>query len=272
MGQVIIQNETTLNPISLIGKEAGICWGADVTNEEKNYKRGMDCIKSNHGRTMEFPDVYMVLDGYSARVIREFYTHIGGAPTRLQASTRYIDYEHGFDCIVPTSVSKSASATLIYLDAVDKLQKSLQSLDDIGIPREDTAMLLPLGMTTKIVVKINSRTLTDMSRQRMCNRAYWEYRILFNDICEALSEYSEEWATFVKINFMAKCDACGYCVEARCCGKKPTKEAFFKTYSIGLALEQLYRGEKTVSDISEEVSDYIQQIIEKEVNERLAEK
>lgn len=268
MGKVIIQEETTLYPISLIGKEAGICWGADVTNEEKNYKRGMDCIKSNHGRTMEFPDVYMVLDGYSARVIREFYTHIGGAPTRLQASTRYIDYEHGFDCIIPTSVSKSASATLVYLDAIDKLQESLKSLDDIGIPREDTAMLLPLGMSTKIVVKINSRTLTDMSRQRMCNRAYWEYRILFNDIYKALSEYSEEWATFVKINFMAKCDACGYCVEARCCGKKPTKKEFFRTYNIGLIIQQYLESKRTLSEVSESFEETIKKIIEEELQKQ----
>lgn len=87
---------TTRNPITMIGTEAGICWGADTTNEEKNYKRGIDCLENEHGRTFEFPDVYAVLDGYSARVIREWYTHIGGAPTRLQASTRYIDYEHGF--------------------------------------------------------------------------------------------------------------------------------------------------------------------------------
>lgn len=265
MGRVIIQEETTLNPISLIGKEAGICWGADVTNEEKNYKRGLDCIKSNHGRTMEFPDVYMVLDGYSARVIREFYTHIGGAPTRLQASTRYIDYEHGFDSICPTTVSKNPTATLVYLDAMDKVKEALKDLDDMGIPREDTAMLLPLGMTTKIVVKINARTLTDMSRQRMCNRAYWEYRILFNDICKALSAYSEEWAIFVENNFMAKCDVCGYCIEARCCGKKPTKEKFFETYNMGLVIQKYLEGKTTLEEISEEFSELITKIITEQV-------
>ena len=61
----------------MIGEEAGVCWGADITNQEKNYKRGLDCLESEHGRTFEFPDVYMILDGYSARVIREWYTHVG---------------------------------------------------------------------------------------------------------------------------------------------------------------------------------------------------
>ena len=241
MGKVTIQEETTLTPISLIGKEAGICWGANTLDTDKNSTRGLDCIHSNHGRTLEFPDVYMVLDGYSARVIREFYTHIGGAPTRLQASTRYIDYEHGFDYIVPTSISKSAAATLRYLDTIDKIQEGLQRLDNMGIPREDTAMLLPLGMTTKIVVKINSRTLMDMSRQRMCNRAYWEFRQLFKDIYDALYNYSEEWKTFVTENFMAKCDACGYCIEAKCCGRKPKKEDFFALVEDGKKFRKMIK-------------------------------
>ena len=92
MGQITIQEETTKNPITLIGKEAGICYGSDISNSEKNYKRGINNLKSGHGRTMEFPQIFLTIDGYSARVIRELYTHIGGAPTRLQASTRYINY------------------------------------------------------------------------------------------------------------------------------------------------------------------------------------
>ena len=92
MGTVTILEETTKNPISLMGQRAGVCWGADVSNQDKNYKRGLDCMKSGHGRVLEYVNVEMIIDGYSARVIREWYTHIGGAPTRLQASTRYINY------------------------------------------------------------------------------------------------------------------------------------------------------------------------------------
>ena len=82
---VKIQDYTTLNPLQMIGKEAGICWNAPTDSIKANKRRAIDCIKSNHGRVIEFPDVYMIIEGYSARVIREFYTHIGGSPTRLQA-------------------------------------------------------------------------------------------------------------------------------------------------------------------------------------------
>ena len=41
--------------------------------------------------------------------------------------------------------------------------------------------------------KHNLRNLMDMSRQRMCSRAYHEYRALFSGLCRELSGYSEEW-------------------------------------------------------------------------------
>lgn len=221
MGNIKILLETTTDPISLIGRMAGVCWGADITNAEKNYKRGLDCIKANHGRTLEYVDIFAVIDEYSARVGREFYTHIGGAPTRLQASTRYIDYEGGFKFVVPPSVKRTASAEKVYNEAMAKILSSMQTLEALGIPREDCAMLLPLGMETKIVDRRNLRNLMDMSRQRMCNRAYWEYRILFKDYIDALANYSNEWNVIVnelKL-FKPKCEELGYCPENKGCGK-----------------------------------------------------
>lgn len=220
MGTVKIQCFTHKNPISMIGEEAGVCWGADTSDPEKNYRRGIDMLESGHGRTFEFPDVYMVLDGYSARVIREWYTHIGGLPTRLQASTRYIDYENGFSYVTPPSIKGNPAALKVYEWLNRCIQIGLKMLEHLGVPREDSALGLPLGMTTKIVCKHNLRNLMDMSHQRMCSRAYHEYRGMFDDICAALREYSEEWAYLVDNYFMPKCEYFGYCQEKNSCGKK----------------------------------------------------
>ncbi len=224
MGNVIVLEETTKNPITLIGRRAGVCWGADVADDSKNYRRGIDCITSNHGRTLEYVNVEMIIDGYSARVIREWYTHLGGSPTRLQASTRYIDYEHGFDYVVPESIRNDEKRYEIYTEAIHQINKSLAELEDIGTPREDSALLLPLGMTTKIVDKRNLRNLVDMSHQRMCSRAYHEYKKLFGDICTALYKVSDEWAWIVDNLFVPKCDYIGYCPEKKSCGKVQKKE------------------------------------------------
>ena len=224
MGKVTILPETTRNPISLIGRRAGICWGADITDEQKNYKRGLECLSNNHGRTLEFVNVEAVLDGWSARVIREWYTHIGGSPTRLQASTRYINYSNGFDYIIPSKIQNNAMALDKYTETMGIIRENAAILEnDFGIPREDVANLFPLGMNTKMVDKRNLRNIIDMSHQRMCTRAYWEYRKLFRTYVDELRKIDDEWAYIVDNYFMPKCEALGYCPEKYSCGRKPKK-------------------------------------------------
>lgn len=226
MGTITILPETTKNPITLMGARSGVCYGSDISNNEKNYKRGMDCIKSNHGRVLEYPNIEMIIDGYSARTIREWYTHIGGMPSRLQSSTRYIDYSNkGFDYITPKAIEKNDAAKIKWDALMRHIQSECAGLEnDYGISKEDVANALPLGMTTRIVDKRNLRNLIEMSRVRMCSRAYWEYRELFKDICNALSSYSDEWKWIVDNLFHAKCDESGYCTENKSCGRKPKKE------------------------------------------------
>ena len=225
MGKITILEETTKNPITLIGKRAGICYGSDITDDNKNYIRGIGCITDRHGRTLEYPNVEMIIDGYSAKTIREWYTHIGCLPTRLQSSTRYINYKN-FDFVVPKTVKncKDDDAFYYYMKAIKQIRNSINALIDIGVPNEDATMLLPICMKTKMVDKRNLRNLIDMSKNRECTRAYWEFREMFNDIKNALREYSDEWKWIVDNLFMPKCEGLGYCPERKSCGRKKPKE------------------------------------------------
>lgn len=223
MGKVTILHYTSKDPISMIGYHSGVCYGSDVSNEEKNYKRGLDCLESQHGRTWEFPSVHMTIEGYSARFMRELYTHIGGAPTRVQASTRYINYKD-FDYYTPPSILNHHNACSVYQDMMGGISYALNLLESYGIPKEDSANGLPLGMESKMVGKYNPRTLIDMSHQRKCVRAYHEYREFFKDLEEALSEYSDQWKFIVDNFFMAKCEFMMYCPEKSSCGRYPRKE------------------------------------------------
>ncbi|RHP46896.1 FAD-dependent thymidylate synthase [Clostridium sp. AF32-12BH] len=225
MGTITILPETPKDPLALIGRRAGICWNANITDEERNIKRGKECIESGHGRTMEFVDVHMVIDGYSARVMREYYRHVGGMTPYLQASTRYINYKD-FEIIRPASIEKNKEALVAFNTAAKNLRDSLEELKNCGVPNEDVANLLPLGMTTKTVEKRNLRNLVDMSHVRLCSRAYHEYRLeLFPDIMNALREYSDQWEWIVDNLFKPKCEVYGFCDEKKSCGRKPRKES-----------------------------------------------
>lgn len=225
-GRVVTILETTpRNPISLMGSRAAICWGADASDEKKNYQRGYDCMKSDHGRLLEFIPVDIVIEGYSARVMREYMRHVGGGLTCLQASTRYINYNN-FEVVVPPSI-KNSKETLttgdtpydLWCRAITEIQFVLEKMQEMGIPKEDSAMLLPLGMTTKLVDHKNLRNLADMSHKRLCKRAFWEFRDLFKDITEALNEYSDEWKEVTSLLFKPTCAVLGHCPEKKGCGR-----------------------------------------------------
>ena len=224
MGEVIILPETTRKPITLIGKRAGMCWGRDVDNDKRNYERGLECLEKNHGRALEYINIETILKGWSARVIREWYTHIGGAPTRLQESTRYVNYEN-FNFVTPATIQNNPQAQEIYENTMNNISDALGVLmNSLKIPKEDVAMLLPLGMQTTIVDKRNFRSAMDMSHQRMCSRAYLEYRELFREWANQLRSIDEEWEFLIDNYFKPKCEVLGYCPEGKPCKAKYRKE------------------------------------------------
>jgi thymidylate synthase (FAD) len=220
MGTVTVLDTTTLNPITLMGERAGVCWGGDISDSKKNYKRGLSCLKSNHGRVLEYVNVELIIDGYSSKVMREWYTHIGGMPSRLQSSTRYINYDN-FETVIPKSVKSNNSALCVWEECIETIRDSIKTLKDLGIPNEDANGLLTLSTTTRVVDKRNLRNYIDMSGNRMCTRAYWEYRDLFDDICAELSKLSDEWKYIVDTYFKPKCEKLGYCPEDNGCGIYP---------------------------------------------------
>ena len=161
----------TPHPLSFMGKMAGVCWNSDVNDSKKNVNRAIKCIEADHGRLLEFPEVIFIIDECSARMMRELYTHIGGAPTRLQSSTRYVD-ESGFEYYVPNSCQDDPD----YEHAMSEITKSYQNLLAKGKPKEDAANILPLGMHSKMIWKGNLRTLINFFHKRLCTRALKEIR------------------------------------------------------------------------------------------------
>lgn len=213
----IIENRTEKDPLTHIGENAGICWGSDVSDKGTNIIRGHNCMKSGHMRCAEYPTVEMIIDGYSARCLRELFTHIIGV-TRLQESTRYVNCSD-FEYYIPKNISNEQKE--VYDEIMEEIMKSYKTLLNLGMSKEDCANILPLGMNTKVVWKINLRALIHFMNMRLCNRAYKEIRQLANEIKDKLSNYSEEWEWICDNFFIPNCKTIGYCTEEKCCGLMP---------------------------------------------------
>lgn len=222
MGKITILPQTTKDPLQLIGTTSAVCYNADISNKEKNIKRALDCIHSGHGRVLEWPNVEVIVEGFSAKMMREAMRHIVGTSV-LQASTRYIDYEKGFDVITPPSIESNNDAMEVWCKAMNDIKMAMGALKALGVPKEDYTNLLPLAYQSKMIWKVNLRTLINFMNMRLCSRAYWEIREFSNMLKKALMEYSPEWEIICKELFVPKCDAVGYCTEAKCCGRRKTK-------------------------------------------------
>lgn len=224
--EIKILNETTEHPLIKMGEMSGICWNADTNDAEKNRKRAISCIKAGHGRVLEYVDVEMVISGASARCLRELYTHIGGSPTRLQSSTRYVSEEQGFGYYIPPKIENNIELKPIYEDGMELIQKTYNALMARKATKEDAANLLPLGMESKMVWKINLRALINFMNRRLCTRALKEIRDLSIEIKNQLAAKNEEWAWIADNLFVPTCEIYKYrnpnlvfCPEQQCCGK-----------------------------------------------------
>lgn len=219
------------NPISLIGKNAAVCYGKPIDTVmgeycKSDYKRGLACIKSGHGRALEYAAVNVEVSGYSARCIREVYTHIVGT-TRLQESTRYINMSD-FGYFMPDSIRNNPKAHMLYVNLMDTVKATYEQLRECDIPVEDCANVIPLAYNSRIAFKINVRSLLHLAEERMCNRAYHEIRGFVTEFKKALYSYGDvnndiEWQE-IALMMKPKCQNLGYCPEKKGCGRWPSKD------------------------------------------------
>lgn len=184
-----IINHTEM-PLTLIGKIASVCYNSP-DDPEKNYKRGVSCLKRNHGKVLEFADVTIKIEGYSARVMREFYTHNIGI-SKLQKSTRYVSHQK-FDFFIPSALKGNQD----YLDHMSKTSELYKKLVQKGVKREDIANILPIGSFTTVVAKLNCRAIQNIVKTRSAPGVYSEFTLLLEEITAALREIDCEWAYFI---------------------------------------------------------------------------
>lgn len=174
---------------------------------------------------MEYVDLELVISDMSARAMRELYTHIAGV-SRLQSSTRYVSEEDGFGFYIPPKIVNNVEANEIYTDTMEKIQEGYNKELELGITKEDAANLLPLGMDSKMVWKINLRSLVNFMNRRLCNRAYIEIRDFAKELKNLLASQNEEWKWIADSLFVPMCEiykymnpALVFCPEAQCCGR-----------------------------------------------------
>lgn len=228
--KLTLVGDTTEHPLQKIGSVAGVCWGANTDDIQKNVNRAISCIESDHGRVLEWVNVEILIEGMSARCMREVGRHCVGT-SYLQSSTRYVD-ESNFKYYTPPSCQKEGVRE-VYEKGMKNIAEFYGELIELGVPREDAANHLPLGMASRVVWKLNLRTLINFMNKRLCNRALLEIRKFASELRELLMGLDDEWKWIGENLFVPTCEQYKYlnpkmvfCLEKQCCGRHKSVKDF----------------------------------------------
>lgn len=91
-----------------------------------------------------------------------------------QQAQRAVDMT-GFQSLKPETVKGEPEADLHWEDCMDTIGQTYERLRHLGIPAQDARGVLPTNVLTNIIVKMNLRTLADLTGKRINPRAQGEY-------------------------------------------------------------------------------------------------
>ena len=148
--------------------------------------------------------------------------------TFSQQSQRYTDLSKSkIDWIIPDSIYKDEYALAYYNEALKAIEKAYLYRVDVGIKAEDARFILPNACPTNITVTTNLRNLMHIMGLRLCSRAQWEIRQVFQE----MQKQTIEQYPFLKDYLQPNCEQLGFCPEGHgACGRKPKKSELIKVY------------------------------------------
>lgn len=146
-------------------------------------------LSRHHWGILEHLDFHFVIRGISRACSHQLVRH--RLASYAQQSQRYVD-KGDFHYIVPDSIRNNPEALALYRQTMDELgtrYEQLQALLHGAYPdlanedvNQDARFVLPNACETEMVMKLNGRQVIEIAQKRLCSRAQWEIRALFEQI------------------------------------------------------------------------------------------
>ncbi|OPZ83289.1 MAG: Thymidylate synthase ThyX [bacterium ADurb.Bin429] len=146
-------------------------------------------LSRGHWSILEHLTFQFAIGGISRACSHQLVRH--RIASYAQQSQRYVD-KAGFRYIVPPHLAACPEALALFRQTMTELSaryEELQHLLRAANPgatgesvNEDARFVLPNACETELVMTVNGRQLMTMTRERLCIRAQWEIRALFERI------------------------------------------------------------------------------------------
>lgn len=198
----------TPNPENIIAASAKLCYSSagidsiqEKLTEEKQQKFLEMLMSLGHESPIEHVSFTFGIEGVSRSLTHQLVRH--RIASYSQQSQRYVQLKQ-FEYIVPPAIENNEEAKKIFVEAMEKSQKSYDDLVKILIEKyveegmdekvaqkkaiEDARYVFPNACETKIIATMNARTLMNFFHHRCCERAQWEIRELADKMLKEVKE------------------------------------------------------------------------------------
>jgi thymidylate synthase (FAD) len=177
----------TQNAEEFLGFVAGECYGADVSDPEKNIKRAAHCSNKGHLAVLRFAHAVFRISGISRvcshQMVRSKHLDF------LQKSQRYTksDVYECKDVILPTFF-ESEEHNVVLQHSLNQSYEQYEKLLSMGAKKEDARMVLPNFSPTSLNVVGNFQAWLDFIRLRNNKESQYEIRLVAQEIQKQLIE------------------------------------------------------------------------------------
>lgn len=207
-------NPYEINPLCVVERAASACYDSEPDTNTFRITKG--CVASGHTSVLEHISFTFHITGVSRALLAQLTRHRHASFS--VRSQRYCD-EDGFDYVRPEGCSGTALWNT-FLDSMISSCRTYGELKSIGVPNEDARYVLPNACCTELYLTMNARALIEASHQRLCMRAQWEIRHLF----EAMRECVDFVCPGVAEEMRPQCEKDPehpFCTERKSCGRHP---------------------------------------------------
>ena len=209
------------NPLAVVEQAASVCYDSQPT---ENYRIAKTCKASGHTSVLEHISFTFHIGGVSRALLAQLTRHRHASFS--VRSQRYCN-EAEFQFVQPKATQYGDGYSL-FRDSMSEINSAYDALRfDAMVPAEDARYVLPNACCTELYLTMNARALIESSRQRLCSRAQWEIRGMFEAMREAVRPVCPEVADWMR----PKCEddpEHPFCPEAKSCGRNPKLEEVYR--------------------------------------------
>lgn len=150
-----------------------------IPTEEKRTQ--LEYMSRTIPSSWEFIDYIFVIENVTRAFTHQFVRTRHGS--YAQQTMRVLEMSQ-FSYHLPDGIAEDPTATQIYDETMQKIQKGYDELLELGVKAEDARGVLPTNIHTNICAKFNLRTLAEMAKSRLGLRTQDEYRDVLNKMLD----------------------------------------------------------------------------------------